>query len=136
MNNGNNICLSCFWGFCNDHLVHHVETTNHFITMNLVRIEDVEHKEKITKLAIGVEGGAQQKKYKYEYRIECHKCKKELDKSNLFVQNLSKLIIESQSAEDKEELTKWEAEKLRPCPHVEKLEQENNKVQDKSIIIR
>lgn len=133
MSSGNNVCLECFWGFCSEHLRNHVETTNHSIIMNIMRIEDIEHKEKITKLAIGVEGGAQQKKYKYECNIKCYKCNKELDKSNPLIQNISKMVIESQSAEDKEELTKWEADKLRPCPHVEKFEQENNKVQDKSI---
>jgi len=60
---GINVCLRCLQGFCSDlgHSRHHYEQSNHPLALNIRKIPiepEADESKKITKLAIGVEGGA------------------------------------------------------------------------------
>lgn len=59
---GLNVCLKCLQGFCVDmgHSKHHYDQSQHPVMLNIKRTpkEEEEGSNKITKLAIGKEGGA------------------------------------------------------------------------------
>lgn len=73
------VCLSCYLGFCSHHTQLHSDKTGHSIYLRIQQTEitsEVQYQEKITKLAIGVEGGLTEtpKQYETHYSLHCSHC--------------------------------------------------------------
>ena len=133
---GLNICLKCFDGCCctreDNHTKLHSMKKNHNIYMNLKEIKkERKNKEvKITKLAVGLPGGAELEEDQYEQKIEiiCLKCNRIIPHEN--DEKLNKLtiaIINSSSEAQKSDIQAWE-EKIYPCEHTLTLEQNAGKI--------
>lgn len=84
--------------------------------------------EKITKLAINVEGGAMesQDEYTTDCTIFCSQCSCEYKMEgyvliNCFVEfqysELGEKVLLRSSAEKEKDIFKWEEDNLKPCPH-------------------
>jgi hypothetical protein len=105
MPGGLNVCLQCFDGACTgtqQHSTLHFQATGHCVVYNIKRTDAPVEAESqgaataaagsITKLAIGVAGGAAAapaKKYLYENTVRCLACKIDLDKSSTEVRGWS-----------------------------------------------
>ena len=132
---GLNICLKCFDGCCytreDNHSKLHLSKKNHNIYMNFkeIKIEKEQNKPKITKLAVGLPGGAEIEEDKYEQKIEiiCLSCNKTIPyENNEKLKNLITAIINSSTELQQNEIKAWE-EKMYPCEHTLTLEQEFTK---------
>lgn len=133
---GLNVCLKCFDGCCytrdDNHTKLHITKKNHNIYMNLkeIKIEKKEKEVKITKLAVGVPGGAEIEKDEYEQKIEikCISCNKTIPyENNEKLNNLVISIINSSTESQKSDIQAWE-EKIFPCEHTLTLHQDENKI--------
>ena len=133
---GLNICLKCFDGCCytrdDNHTKLHLLKKNHNIYMNLreVKIEKKEKEIKITKIAVGLPGGADLEEEKYDQKIEiiCLSCNKKIEYENdEKLKSLVTSIINSSSESQKSEIKAWE-EKIYPCEHTLTLEQDIGKI--------
>ena len=139
---GVDICLTCFNGGCEAHAALHAATRAHPVALNVRRREkakpegaadggdgedgDGEPAKKITKLAIGVEGGADGvgKEYEFEYRVRCKECNVDLDEAQLdaTVAQTIEIVKAAASAAVQDSMDAWEV-KIQPCEHVLLLEQ-------------
>ena len=129
---GINICLKCFDGCCcereDNHTKLHMSKKNHNIYMNFKQIKKEKPKseiKKITKIAVGVPGGAETESDEYEDKVEiiCMKCNKVIPHENDDkLKNLVLGIINSSSEAQKNDIKAWE-EKIIPCEHTLTLEQ-------------
>ena len=133
---GLNICLKCFDGCCctrdNNHTKLHSLKKNHNIYMNLKETKkERKNKEiKITKLAVGLPGGAELEEDQYDQKIEikCLNCNKIIPhENNEKLNSLIISIINSSSEAQKSEIKAWE-EKIYPCEHTLTLVQNNGKI--------
>ena len=133
---GLNICLKCFDGCCftreDNHTKLHLLKRNHNIYMNLkeIKIEKKEKEVKITKLAVGLPGGADLEEEKYDKKVEifCLSCNKKIEyENNEKLKNLIISIINSSSESQKSEIKAWE-EKIFPCEHTLTLNQDIGKI--------
>lgn len=77
----------------------------------------------ITKLAIGIEGGADADAGRYDTftSVRCLACEKELDKTIPQVASMVDSILLAQSAYMAESVQEWE-EEFKTCPHTDKLD--------------
>lgn len=125
---GLNVCLKCLHGFCVDagHSKHHFEKTNHALVLNIKKIpkENTEEDEnKITKLAIGKEGGAGiEDPFDTITTLYCLACDKELDSSGDFIRPIVDGVIQSKSAFFESQVGEWELE-IKECEHTRNLDQ-------------
>eukprot|EP00735_Rhodelphis_limneticus_P009050 TRINITY_DN2503_c0_g1::TRINITY_DN2503_c0_g1_i1::g.19124::m.19124 TRINITY_DN2503_c0_g1::TRINITY_DN2503_c0_g1_i1::g.19124 ORF type:complete len:805 (+),score=50.59,sp/P56399/UBP5_MOUSE/34.24/1e-149,UCH/PF00443.24/2.1e-48,UCH_1/PF13423.1/7.1e+03,UCH_1/PF13423.1/2.6e-25,UBA/PF00627.26/54,UBA/PF00627.26/6.6e-12,UBA/PF00627.26/1.3e-05,zf-UBP/PF02148.14/0.0099,zf-UBP/PF02148.14/1.4e+04,zf-UBP/PF02148.14/2.8e-20,zf-UBP/PF02148.14/1.4e+04,zf-UBP/PF02148.14/5.1e+03,UBA_3/PF09288.5/5.2e+02,UBA_3/PF09288.5/ len=127
---GLNVCLSCFTGGCAKHIRLHACKSGHNIILNIrkeeVQKEAIEPPQKITKVAIGIVGGATQDEQEYIYHtsVRCVSCGfVELDQtSHPSLPEVIRAVTEAPSAAKKEELKAWENQ-TRPCSHTRDLQQ-------------
>ena len=70
------VCMKCFNGFCIDHVKAHDTQHNHPLYVKIQNIlKPGEEKKEITKLAIGVKGGAVgDEEYETKYSLWCSRC--------------------------------------------------------------
>eukprot|EP00743_Colponemidia_sp_Colp-15_P001664 GILK01001820.1.p1 GENE.GILK01001820.1~~GILK01001820.1.p1 ORF type:complete len:787 (-),score=161.23 GILK01001820.1:112-2472(-) len=131
---GLDVCLKCFNGACageNQHNVQHFQQTNHAIVLNIKRtkieVAQDEPPQKITKLAIGVEGGADVNTdlYEYDTTVKCLACATVLDKTSPELSSLVDSVMLASSASMQESTKEWEAQRF-PCEHTLTLQQQNN----------
>ena len=129
--NGINVCLKCLVGVCVDnlHTQQHFEQTTHNLYLNIKCKEKQipkERKQEITRLAIGLEGGANanQALYDYVYKVICQACHQNVEQDKFA--NLIKSIAEVDSAYMKTEVAAWELQ-IFPCEHTLTLQQEQPK---------
>jgi ubiquitin carboxyl-terminal hydrolase 5/13 len=136
--NGLNVCLKCLQGFCLDlgHSKHHFEKSNHPIVLNIKKIpKDIEEDEnKITKLAIGKEGGANiEDHFDTISTLHCMECDKDLDKSGEYISPIVNTVVQSKSAFFESQVGEWELE-IKECEHTRKLDQSNShKIASKAL---
>lgn len=83
---GINVCLTCFNGGCRDHAAIHHQRSGHSLSVRIFRFKKPlpadQPEPQITKVAIGVEGGAKldsEDQYDYRYEAECWECERLLD---------------------------------------------------------
>lgn len=124
---GLNVCLKCLQGFCLDmgHTQHHLDKTGHSIVLNIKKIPKDPNAEenKITKLAIGKEGGANiQDNFNVFATLHCLKCQKELDTSGAYIAPIVESILNSKSAFFQSQVGEWEQE-IKECEHTRGLDQ-------------
>jgi len=136
---GLNVCLTCFNGGCAKHSARHAQVAGHAIVLNIKKVEipkvvndddnDTEVEEpakKITRLAIGVEGGLNfddnVPQFEYHYSVTCLKCACELDKNEEKVAQSVAAVIAS-SAATVQENNVWMEDPPEPCPHTYELNQ-------------
>ncbi|KAJ3449767.1 ubiquitin carboxyl-terminal hydrolase [Anaeramoeba flamelloides] len=144
---GIEVCLHCYNGGCvrHNHGQIHAIKFSHPFSLNIRRklkpekemTEEEKEKEekKITKLAIGVEGGFKPKtdEEKYDYFYQVHYWDKDNEKINCLdidrsqgkIEKIIEAIIFSSGATIKDEVSKWENQKL-PCVHGANIVQEEN----------
>lgn len=130
------LCLTCFNGGCTgdrNHSLQHFQVTGHSICLNIVKletaVEDIASEpSKITKLAIGVSGGASASPaapiVTYDTSFYCHSCKSSFpvdDSTRSFVDSV--LSFSSSSAPTVEEGMGWEDNPAAPCKHTDNIEQ-------------
>lgn len=121
--------MTTFNGSCtkNGHTQAHYALTNNPIYMNIKMVKKElppgEMKE-ITKLAIGIEGGADADAGRYDTftSIRCLECKKDLDKTHPQCASMIDSILLAQSAYMAESVEQWE-EEFKTCPHTDNLDQ-------------
>jgi len=125
---GLNVCLKCLQGFCVDmgHSKHHFSKTNHALVLNIKKVLKEEHEEggnKITKLAIGKEGGADiEDRFDTIATLNCLSCEKELDSSGEYIKSIVDGVLSSKSAFFESQVGEWEQE-IKECEHVKNLDQ-------------
>jgi len=126
---GLDVCLTCFNGSCttNGHTQSHHLLNQHPIVMNIKMVKKQlppgEMKE-ITRLAIGIEGGADADAGRYDTftSIRCLDCNKELDKTDPKCASMIDSVLLAQSAYMAESVEQWE-EEFKTCPHTDNLDQ-------------
>jgi len=124
---GLNVCLSCLQGFCVDmkHSQHHFDKSNHPLVLNIKKIpKDMEEDDnKITKLAIGKQGGANvEDNFDTMTSLRCIPCNKELDTTGDFISPIVDTVIQSKSAFFQSQVGEWEQE-IKECEHTKNLDQ-------------
>lgn len=83
-----------------------------------------EEKVEITKLAIGVEGGALgDVEYETTYKVWCFSCGKNVPEGDAALQAQVQSLINTDSPFKKQSLASWEVE-IHPCEHTLTLQQE------------
>eukprot|EP00002_Diphylleia_rotans_P021157 TRINITY_DN411_c0_g1_i1.p1 TRINITY_DN411_c0_g1~~TRINITY_DN411_c0_g1_i1.p1 ORF type:complete len:759 (-),score=138.54 TRINITY_DN411_c0_g1_i1:202-2478(-) len=129
---GLSVCLTCWNGGCNSNSAHaalHFTKTNHPLVLNIhrtvIQTPELDPPQKITKVAIGVEGGLKldEEKYVENFSVYCFACKvtHKLDETLQLQQSVDQ-VMKASSAAKKEELKAWE--NLRnPCEHTLTLQQ-------------
>ncbi|CBK21960.2 uncharacterized protein [Blastocystis hominis] len=145
-NKGIDVCLTCYQGFCTgsaEHSRFHFKKSGHPLYLRLFRHElpspapastSAENAdscpEKLTKLAIGVEGGALPPSpiYETDMQVVCLACDLTMPAPDFVVfdpvcdtqvREIGERILLSASGEKEKELSQWEAENAKPCPHCE-----------------
>jgi len=120
---GLNVCLTCLQGFCdsngNSHTQEHFQNTSHPLYVHIkstAQEQSSEDQKEITKLAIGVEGGATNNEIKYTdtFTVVCKGCSNAIDQASFI--NLIKSIELAGSVNQNVEVNQWE-EDIRPCEH-------------------
>jgi ubiquitin carboxyl-terminal hydrolase 5/13 len=124
---GLNVCLKCLQGFCIDggHSTHHFQKTMHPIILNIKKIpkEEEGEEKKITKLAIGKEGGADiEEKFDTIATLKCLQCDKDLDKTGQFIAPIVDSLLLAKSAFFESQVGEWEQE-IKECDHTKNLDQ-------------
>lgn len=125
---GLNVCLKCLQGFCVDmgHSKHHFSKTNHALVLNIKKIlkeDETGEANKITKLAIGKEGGADiEDKFDTIATLYCLACETTLDTSGDFIRPIVDAVLSSKSAFFESQVGEWELE-IKECEHVKNLDQ-------------
>ena len=109
------------------HSKHHFEKHNHPLALNIKRIskeqEEATEEKKITKLAIGKEGGADvEDHFDTRATVVCLACDKELDSTGKFIAPIVDSILLSKSAFFESQVSEWELE-IRECEHTKNLDQ-------------
>eukprot|EP00331_Platyophrya_macrostoma_P018007 CAMPEP_0176475022 /NCGR_PEP_ID=MMETSP0127-20121128/43368_1 /TAXON_ID=938130 /ORGANISM="Platyophrya macrostoma, Strain WH" /LENGTH=804 /DNA_ID=CAMNT_0017870557 /DNA_START=15 /DNA_END=2429 /DNA_ORIENTATION=- len=130
---GVNVCLVCFNGGCEAHSRDHFLKKNHPLVLKfnrkVVQKEVTEESKKITKLAIGKEGGADYtgEEYVTTTKLLCLACNIEVDPTPISgpVESLKK----AESASLKANITAWEQD-IKPCVHTQTI------VQDKGVDLK
>ena len=86
---GVDLCLTCLQGFCekNNHTQEHFNKTNHPVYLNIKatpKAKEFQESQQITRLAIGVEGGAKsiQIEYDTKYNMVCKGCPGLIEQKN------------------------------------------------------
>ena len=141
----------CFNSFCEsdkienfnflNHLAHHYQIYHHNLYLNIKQVKKVVDKENnqqkpITKLAIGVPGGADftGEEWEQQLTVRCLGCNKNLPyEKDPKIQALVTSIINASSECEKEGIKMWE-ETIIPCEHTLTLQQQEGiQIAEKSI---
>eukprot|EP00128_Syssomonas_multiformis_P018987 Colp12_sorted_trinity150504_noHs@9584 len=128
--NGIHVCLHCYNGACIGDLQHaagHARKFGHPVALNVKRIEmkeDSEPAQKITKLAIGVSGGANidVHEYKYQKKLFCHECQVEIPYTEGPLSSVVEAVMQAPSQMRKDALQQWQDEVVA-CSHTKELKQ-------------
>ena len=122
--NGLFVCMKCFNGFCPAHRDEHTKDHNHNVFTNiLMNLKNAEQKYEITKLAIGVQGGAVGgDQYETTHSVYCGGCISAIQEGSKVLEPQVKSLINTDSPFKKQSLASWEVMVL-PCEHSLTLEQ-------------
>eukprot|EP00697_Spironema_sp_BW2_P016859 gnl/Spiro4/8347_TR4386_c0_g1_i1.p1 gnl/Spiro4/8347_TR4386_c0_g1~~gnl/Spiro4/8347_TR4386_c0_g1_i1.p1 ORF type:complete len:768 (-),score=186.71 gnl/Spiro4/8347_TR4386_c0_g1_i1:55-2358(-) len=119
---GINLCLECHFCGCREHLTTHSTRTGHCLSLNIRRsvvVRPEEAPREITRVAIGLPGGASSLAAEYTYASQCFcvKCGN-IDLSTRSEQtNLAVLsVMEATSQSQADQVKAWEDE-VKPCSH-------------------
>jgi ubiquitin carboxyl-terminal hydrolase 5/13 len=129
---GVNICLKCFRCLCNEHAQRHAKEDGHLTFLNRKRITEVSDADP-NKLAIGVEGGFSDVKYKYQYQLRLYsedsydELPEELLEDNDEAKALVEKIKQQANASQADAVDSWELQVVE-CSHVKELKQPEEKV--------
>eukprot|EP00696_Hemimastix_kukwesjijk_P000558 gnl/Hemi2/1075_TR387_c0_g1_i1.p1 gnl/Hemi2/1075_TR387_c0_g1~~gnl/Hemi2/1075_TR387_c0_g1_i1.p1 ORF type:complete len:770 (+),score=246.94 gnl/Hemi2/1075_TR387_c0_g1_i1:47-2356(+) len=139
---GVDVCLHCLNCSCEQHSTDHAQKTSHMLVLNIKRFvkeNTSEPPQKITRLAIGGEGGASLEGPEYEYvtSVRCAFCgpvtaETASPTGNVFEVVAAVMAAPSQSTAD--EIKAWSLER-KPCRHTQNLQQNADAPQlaDKSL---
>jgi len=132
------LCLRCFTGSCKDHSLQHFHNAKHPLALRIQKIlisEPTSAPQKITKIAIGKEGGIDfvPDHYQTITKLFCFACNSEIG-SNKEIETLSNALLSAHSASEESSLKEWELQ-LKDCIHAKELIQEDiHKLPDKEHI--
>ena len=124
---GLNVCLGCLQGFWADmgHTQQHYTKTHHPIVLNIKKIpkDPSVEENKITKLAIGKDGGANiNEHFDVKSSLHCLEWNKELNPNGEFISPIIDSVLNSKSAFFQSQIGEWEQE-IKEWPHVKCLDQ-------------
>ena len=105
------VCLKCFNGFCCEHISAHTQQHKHplFLRITSTPRAAAEEKIEITKLAIGVEGGALgEVEYDTKYEVWCNNCVGLVPEGDKVLEAQVKSLINTDSPFKKQSLASWE----------------------------
>ena len=134
---GIDVCLKCFNGGCPSHSHLHYEKSSHPLVLNIrsVLLPETTSSEpqKITRLAIGKEGGAgySSEVWDTQVTVKCLACRITLERSD-DLEPLIQSILISNSALLENAVGEWEME-YRPCIHTKGLVQTGGVIAAKSL---
>ena len=134
---GIDVCLKCFNGGCPAHSHIHYEKSGHPLVLNVrnVRILSSQSSEpqKITRLAIGKEGGAgySPDQWDTQLSLKCLACRIPLDRADDLEPLVNSILI-SNSALMENAVGEWEMEH-KPCTHTRGLVQTGGPIAEKSL---
>eukprot|EP00741_Cyanophora_paradoxa_P017291 tig00020961_g16701.t1 len=125
---GINVCLHCFNGGCAKHAPLHAMNRGHPIALNIKRIlvkKAEARPQKITKVAIGVPGGAgaEADEYDFETKVLCFQCGTEVERTAGKLPGVIDGVVAAPTAAKQEELKAWENE-ISACQHTKGLQQD------------
>ena len=135
---GINVSLKSLEGYCVEmgHDRQYYEQTKYPLFLNIRKVPKPleEGSNKITKLAIGKEGGADiEDKFDTITKLLCLACDKELDKTGAFIAPIIDSIVLSKSAFFESQVGEWELE-IKECNCVKNLDQTGAvKIAEKSM---
>jgi ubiquitin carboxyl-terminal hydrolase 5/13 len=118
------VCMKCFNAFCCEHTGAHAAQHSHPLYLRVLSTpKAAEQQLEITKLAIGVEGGAVgEVEYETSYRVWCSWCGAASAEGEKALAAQVKSLINTDSPFKKQSLASWEVE-LLPCEHSLTLQQ-------------
>ena len=134
---GIDVCLKCFNGGCPAHSQLHFEKSGHPLVLNVrnVRIITSQSSEpqKITRLAIGKEGGAgySPDTWDTQLSLKCMACRLPLERADDLEPLINSILI-SNSALMESAVGEWEME-YKPCTHTRGLVQTGGLIAEKSL---
>jgi ubiquitin carboxyl-terminal hydrolase 5/13 len=117
--------MKCFNGFCSDHIKAHDSAHSHPLYVRIQSVKKAgEEKKEITKLAVGVKGGAVgEDEYETNHQLWCLRCGKLVPEGEAKLEAQIKSLINTDSPFKKQTLAVWELE-IHPCEHSLTLQQE------------
>eukprot|EP00164_Ancoracysta_twista_P002700 GFYU01003594.1.p1 GENE.GFYU01003594.1~~GFYU01003594.1.p1 ORF type:complete len:771 (-),score=253.40 GFYU01003594.1:21-2333(-) len=125
---GLDVCLTCFNGGCTGDQMHnkmHCNKSGHSLALNIKRreVKNEGPPEKITRLAIGVEGGAiNEKQYTFETEFKCVPCNAAVPEPSVQMTASKEGIMNALSISKRDELSSWENQ-LTSCTHIDNCQQ-------------